>query len=207
MGRENFDAFLMQYFKHFAFQSITTDTFMAYLEDTLLKQYPDRLDKQRIEEWVLKPGIPDGAPVPASDAFDKVDSQRTAWLNGDKPAADIKTANWTTHEWLYFLNNMPSSLSAAQLKDLDSAFDLTNSHNNEIAHSWLMIAVQNEYKPAWPRLHDYLVEIGRNKLVKPLYRALSQTPEGKAFAKKAFEEAKPGYHPLTVHANEGFVED
>ncbi len=207
VGRENFDAFLMQYFKHFAFQSITTDTFMAYLEDILLKQYPDKLDKQRIEEWVFTPGIPDGAPVPASDAFDKVDSQRTAWLNGDKPAADIKTANWTTHEWLYFLNNMPSSLSAAQLKDLDSAFDLTNSHNNEIAHSWLMIAVQNEYKPAWPRLHDYLVEIGRNKLVKPLYRALSQTPEGKAFAKKAFEEAKPGYHPLTVHANEGFVED
>ena len=102
---------------------------------------------------------------------------------------------------------MPSSLSDEQLAELDSAFGLTESHNNEIAHSWLMIAVQNEYKPAYNRLHDYLVSIGRNKLVRPLYRELVKTPEGKAFAKQAFEEAKPGYHPMTVRANEGFFED
>ncbi|MED6321555.1 MAG: leukotriene A4 hydrolase C-terminal domain-containing protein, partial [Pseudomonadota bacterium] len=74
-----------------------------------------------------------------------------------------------------------------------------------IAHSWLMIAVENNYQPAYDRLYSYLVSIGRNKLVKPLYRELSKTPEGKAFAKRAFEEAKPGYHPLTVKANEGYV--
>ena len=126
---------------------------------------------------------------------------------------------WTTHNcrsgglvgilkmWktLYFLNNMPESLTDKQLTALDTAFSLTATQNNEIAHSWLMIAVANEYKPAYERLYSYLVSIGRNKLVKPLYRSLSQTPEGKAFAKKAFEEAKPGYHPLTIRANEGFV--
>ena len=68
-----------------------------------------------------------------------------------------------------------------------------------------MIAVHNEYQPAYDRLYDYLVSIGRNKLVKPLYRELSKTPQGKAFAQKAFAEAKPGYHPLTIKANEGFV--
>ena len=110
------------------------------------------------------------------------------------------------HEWLYFLNNMPEALTDAQLAALDEAFNLTQSSNNEIAHSWLMIAVNNNYEPAYERLYSYLVSIGRNKLVKPLYQALSKTEEGKAFAKKAFEEAKPGYHPLTVKANEGFVE-
>ncbi|GMM73613.1 M1 family metallopeptidase [Alteromonas gracilis] len=206
IGRENFDAFLMQYFKDFAFKSITTDTFIAYLDDTLLKQYPNELDAERIHTWIFEPGIPEGAPHPESDAFSKIDETRSAWLSGGIKAADIETGQWTVHEWLYFLNNMPESLSKAQLVELDSAFSLTSTKNNEIAHSWLMIAVENNYQPAFERLYSYLVSIGRNKLVKPLYRELSKTPEGKAFAKRAFEEAKPGYHPLTVKANEGYVE-
>lgn len=206
IGRENFDAFLMQYFKDFAFKSITTDTFIAYLDKTLLKQYPNELDAERIHTWIFEPGIPEGAPHPESDAFSKIDETRSAWLSGGIKAADIETGQWTVHEWLYFLNNMPESLSEAQLVELDSAFSLTSTKNNEIAHSWLMIAVENNYQPAFERLYSYLVSIGRNKLVKPLYRELSKTPEGKAFAKRAFEEAKPGYHPLTVKANEGYVE-
>ena len=196
----------MQYFEDFAFKSITTDTFLAYLDETLLVQYPDKLSKARIQKWVFEPGIPEGAPVPESDAFDKIDTTRKAWLAGEVDAANIDTEQWTVHEWLYFLNNMPKELSAEQLAALDAAFSLTTTQNNEIAHSWLMIAVANEYKPAYDRLYEYLVNIGRNKLVKPLYRSLSATPEGKAFAKRAFEEAKPGYHPLTIRANEGFVE-
>ena len=205
IGRENFDAFLMQYFQDFAFKSITTDTFIAYLEDTLLAQYPDKLDAKRINTWIFEPGIPQNAPKPESDAFVNIDKTRAAWLKGSVKAVDIDTTNWTVHEWLYFLNNMPTALSAQQLEKLDTAFALTSTQNNEIAHSWLMIAVANKYEPAYDRLYDYLVSIGRNKLVKQLYRELPKTPDGKAFAKRSFEEAKPGYHPLTVKANEGYV--
>jgi len=206
IGRDNFDKFLLEYFAAFTFKSITTDEFINYLDQTLLVTYADKLDRDRIQEWIFSPGIPAGAPVPQSDAFSKVDNERNAWLEGKKAAANIVTSSWTVHEWLYFLNNMPNALSAEQLAELDLAFALTASKNNEIAHSWLMIAVYNEYKPAYDRLYNYLVSIGRNKLVKPLYRELAKTPEGKAFAKKAFEEAKPGYHPLTISANAGFVD-
>ena len=206
IGRDNFDKFLLEYFAAFTFKSITTDEFINYLDQTLLVTYADKLDRDRIQEWIFSPGIPAGAPVPQSDAFSKVDNERNAWLEGNKAAANIVTSSWTVHEWLYFLNNMPNALSAEQLAELDLAFALTASKNNEIAHSWLMIAVYNEYKPAYDRLYNYLVSIGRNKLVKPLYRELAKTPEGKAFAKKAFEEAKPGYHPLTISANAGFVD-
>ncbi|WP_100642993.1 M1 family metallopeptidase [Alteromonas facilis] len=205
VGRENFDQFLLAYFEAFAFKSITTDEFIAYLDKTLLADYPQQLSKARIEEWIFAPGIPADAPVPESDAFSKIDNARQAWLEGARAAGDINTEQWTVHEWLFFLNNLPDVLSNEQLADLDTAFGLTSSKNNEIAHSWLMIAVKNEYKPAYDRLYEYLTTIGRNKLVKPLYRALSQTEEGKAFARKAFEQAKPGYHPLTIKANEGFV--
>lgn len=206
IGRDNFDQFLLDYFDAFAFKSITTDEFIAYLDNTLLKTYSNELSKTRIQEWIFAPGIPQDAPVPSSDAFVFVDNERDAWLSGDIPVTDIISETWTVHQWLYFLNNMPNELSPQQLAELDATFAFTQSKNNEIAHSWLMIAVSNEYKPAYDRLYSYLTSIGRNKLVKPLYEALSKTPEGKAFAKKAFEEAKPGYHPLTIRANEGFVD-
>jgi leukotriene-A4 hydrolase len=206
VGRENFDQFLLGYFETFAFKSITTDQFVSYLEQTLLKEHSDQLSKQRIEQWIYQPGIPEDAPVPESDAFSIVDQARDAWLAGTIQADEINSEKWVVHQWLYFLNNMPEKLSQEQLADLDKVFALTNSKNNEIAHSWLLISVNNWYQPAFIRLHDYLTSIGRNKLVKPLYKALSQTPEGKVMAQKAFAEAKAGYHPLTVKANEGFVQ-
>ncbi|MGO4891379.1 leukotriene A4 hydrolase C-terminal domain-containing protein [Flavobacterium sp. W21_SRS_FM6] len=206
VGRAEFDKFLLAYFKHFNFQSITTDEFVAYLQDTLVKEHSDVLSMGRINEWIHSPGVPENAPVPQSDAFTVVDQARADWLAGAIEAKDIKVKEWVTHQWLYFLNNMPEKLSQKQLAELDDAFDLTQSHNNEIAHSWLLISVNNWYEPAFTRLHEYLVSIGRNKLVKPLYKALSHTAEGKKMAQKAFTEAKDGYHPLTVKANEGFVE-
>jgi leukotriene A-4 hydrolase/aminopeptidase len=206
VGRKNFDQFLLSYFEKFAFKSITTDQFVSYLEQTLLKDHSDKLSIARIEQWIFQPGIPEGAPVPESDAFSIVDQARDAWLAGKIQADEINSEKWVVHQWLYFLNNMPEILSQEQLADLDKAFALTNSKNNEIAHSWLLISVTNWYQPAFNRLHDYLTSIGRNKLVKPLYKALSQTQEGKVMAQKAFSEAKAGYHPLTIKANEGFVE-
>lgn len=206
IGRDNFDAFLLQYFEDFSFKSITTDQFVEYVNVNLIDKYPAKLDPARIQEWIFAPGIPEGAPVPESNAFVLIDDARSAWLAADITADSIDTQNWTVHEWLYFLNNMPEKLSAEQLAELDSTFNLTASSNNEIAHSWLLMSIKNWYQPAFERLHNYLVSIGRNKLVKPLYRELSKTAEGKVMARKAFEQAKPGYHPLTVKANEGFMQ-
>lgn len=206
IGRDNFDRFLLNYFEAFAFKSITTDEFIRYLDKTLLNDHPDKLDKLRIQEWIFEPGLPAGHPIPDSNAFVLIDNVRADWLSGKTKASSIQTDQWTVHEWLYFLNNLPEILTFEQLAELDSAFGLTGGQNNEIVHSWLLISVENEYQPAYDRLYSYLTSIGRNKLVKPLYRALSKTPEGKRFAKRAFEKAKSGYHPLTVKANEGFVE-
>jgi len=205
IGRDNFDAFLRDYFKEFAFQSITTDQFLDHLKTTLLVDHADKLDIERVNQWVFEAGLPNDAPSPTSDAFSIVDMARSNWLAGELAADKIDTAAWTVHQWLYFLNNMPETMNNDNMLALDAAFDLTNSKNNEIAHSWLLMSVKNWYEPALPRLHEYLTSIGRNKLVKPLYRELAKTDQGKALGRKAFEQAKPGYHPLTVKANEGFM--
>ncbi|WP_226664526.1 M1 family metallopeptidase [Microbulbifer aggregans] len=204
VGRENFDKFLLDYFNHFAFQSITTEDFVKYLNNTLVKQYPDKVDAERINQWIFEPGIPEGAPHPQSDAFTKLDPIRQQWLNGESKASDIDTSGWTFHQWKYFLDGMPEKLSEEQLKELDETFKLTQSKNNEIAFSWLMIAVRNDYEPANARLEDFLVSIGRNKFLRPLYRNLVENGKTDE-AKRIFEKAKPGYHPLTVKVNSKII--
>jgi leukotriene A-4 hydrolase/aminopeptidase len=204
VGREAFDAFLLDYFDRFQFQSLTTEAFLAHLEQTLAAAHPEAVDLARVRSWIYEPGIPDGAPAPTSDAFARIHPVRDAWLAGDVAAADIDTADWTFHEWKYFLDGMPSQLADAQLAALDEAFRLTEAGNNEIAFSWLRIAIRNDYAPANDRLEDFLVQIGRNKFVSPLYRGLVDAGR-REDAQRIFELARPGYHPLTVKLNSAIV--
>jgi len=205
IGRRDFDQFLLKYFEHFAFQSITTSQFEAYLEQELLSAYPDAISAERLKAWIHQPGIPSGAPKPRSPAFDVVDEARSEWLKGLISAAEIPSQEWVFHQWMHFLNGMPEELTLENMRELDAVYDFTNSRNNEIAHVWLMLAVKHWYEHAFNRLHNYLVTIGRNKLVKPLYRELAKTNEGRAFGAKAFAQARDGYHPLTVKTNLPFV--
>jgi leukotriene-A4 hydrolase len=204
-GRERFDGFLKGYFDHFAFKSITTEQFLGYLQENLLDKYPGVVSREQVNAWVFGPGLPSDAVLPATTLFATVDEARTAWLAGRLPAKKLGT-DWNTQQWLYFLENMPPTLSAVQLAELDKADGFTKSGNAEIAHSWLKLVIANDYQPSYPRLEEYLKSIGRTKLVKPLYEALMKSTSGKEFAKRVFAKAKPGYHPETVAAVEAIVD-
>ena len=204
IGRDNFDQFLRGYFDDFNFQSISTEDFEAYVDEKLLKIYPTKLSAERFAQWIHQPGLLADAPKPQSDAFDIVDAQRTSWLDGSLDTAAINTEGWISHEWKYFLDGMPNKMDAGQMAALDKQFAFTQAGNNEVAHSWLMIAVRNQYQPAYPRLRSFLVGIGRNKFLRPLYRALKETGQ-LSIAQEIFEQAKPGYHPLSVKINSKIV--
>jgi leukotriene A-4 hydrolase/aminopeptidase len=197
-GREKFDKFVRGYFDAHAFQSITTETFVAYLQKNLLNQNPNLIALTDVEEWIYKAGLPKNAPVPQSDAFAKVEAQSQNWLGGKLAAKDIKTQTWTTQEWLHFLTNLPQNLSAEKMAELDKAFNLTTRGNSEIAFQWLLMSIKNNYTAANPRLEEFLTTIGRRKFVKPLFEELAKTPEGTKRANAIYTKARPGYHPITV---------
>ena len=204
-GRERFDQFVRGYFDHFAFHSITTADFLDYLKKNLLDQNPQLAARVPVEPWIAQPGLPSSAPQPKSDAFSKVEQQATSWLKGETPAARLSTSGWTTQEWLHFLKFLPEKLSREQMEQLDNAFKLTRSGNSEIAHQWLLMAIHNEYQAAYPRLEEYLISVGRQKLIKPLYQELVKTPEGKKRAQSIYQKARPGYHPIAVKAMDEIV--
>lgn len=224
-GRPRFDRFLRSYFDHFAFQSITTDQFLDYLKTNLLNKYSSLAARVPVDEWINRPGIPASAPSPTSSAFAKVEEQAKRWMSGEVAASAIDTAKWTTQEWLHFLRSLPLRetpgtsgtaagstatnrddldtrslvvLDAQKMAELDQAFHFTQTGNSEIAFQWLMMSIKNRYEPAYPRLEEFLMTIGRRKFIKPLYEELAKTPEGKERAVAIYRRARATYHPISV---------
>ncbi|HEX8639281.1 MAG TPA: leukotriene A4 hydrolase C-terminal domain-containing protein, partial [Pyrinomonadaceae bacterium] len=161
VGREKFDRFVRGYFDNHAFQSITTETFMDYLYENLVRQRighgVDRIPVEAtlkmadINEWIEKAGLPKNAPQPQSDAFQKVEAQANNYSSGKIAASAVQSKNWTTQEWLHFLKTMPEKLGATRMAELDKAFNLTKIGNSEIAFQWLLMSVKNDYAAAYPR--------------------------------------------------------
>ncbi len=197
-GRERFDRFLRGYFDHFAFQSITTEDFLAYLRANLLDPNPEIATRVPIEEWIEKPGLPASAPRPKSDALALVESAAASWKDGKVRAAELPTREWSTHEWLHFLRALPPAMPKEKLAELDAAFHLTDAGNSEITNQWLLLAIASGYEPAYPRLERFLTAMGRRKFLKPLYEELVKTEEGKARALAIYRKARPTYHPIAV---------
>ena len=100
----------------------------------------------------------------------------------------------------------PRELADSRLSELDAAFGLTWSGNSEIAHAWLLVATRSGYAQANERLQEYLVTIGRWKLIRPLYEALAETPEGRARALAIYRTARPVYHPIAVDTIDQILE-
>ncbi len=189
---------MRSYFDHFAFQSITTSDFLAYLKENLFDRGRQFEGLVPIQEWIYEPGMPAGAPQPRSEAFVKVEEQANRWLEEKISAAQLQANNWTTHEWLHFLRHLPKMFEAKRMAELDQFLHLTESGNSEITHQWLLMAIRNDYTPAFDRLKEFLITTGREKLIKPLYEELAKSIDGKRIALAIYREARHGYHPLVV---------
>jgi leukotriene-A4 hydrolase len=204
VGREQFDRFLAKYFTEYSFKTITTETFLAYMDTVLLKGNDDFKKKVNIKAWVYGSGIPDDCPRAKQDRFMKVDAERDRFLT-DTPPADLATVNWTTHEWLQFLRKMPPALSALQMKKLDDAFNLTNAGNSEIADLWFIMSVRANYTPAFGAMEQFLSSVGRRKFLEPLYGEMMKSQGKEEMAKRLYARYRKNYHPLAQESLDRLV--
>ncbi|TWI60515.1 aminopeptidase N [Pseudoduganella lurida] len=195
-GREVFDPFLRGWFDQHAFQSATTEQFLAYLRTNLLDKHPEVITQAELDEWLYGPGIPANAKRVVSQRFLAVDAQRDAWLKGEQPTADLTARSWIATEWMHFLNDIDGKASVAQLRELDQTFNLKNSRNNEIAYRFYLASVHAGYDVR-EQLNAFLMSVGRQKFVLPLYTALLKNPQDAAWAKGVYAKARAHYHPET----------
>jgi leukotriene-A4 hydrolase len=197
VGRETFDAFLKEYFAAHAFKTITTTQFIDYLNANLIKGDQALAEEIGVDRWIYEPGLPTDFPKIESERFMAVDKVIKEYKGGKAPAM-LATKEWSTHEWLHFLRNLPEDISATQMAELDKAFSFTKTGNSEIACVWLTMAVDNQYAAAYPAVDKFLVTVGRRKFLVPLYKAMTQSEEGKLMALDIYTRARKNYHSVST---------
>ncbi len=205
-GRKRFDEFMLAYFNSHAFKSLGTANFIVYLKANLTDKYPNIVGNEEINEWIFEQGLPSYVPRPTSDAFGKIDVQISSLIADEITLKQLPTKKWTLHEWLHFINNLPVDISIDRMAELDKAYNLTNSTNAEIAHAWYLLSLRAGYDEVLPAMSKYLVDIGRRKLIVPLYKKLAESEKGKAWAKEVYLKARPGYHPLAQGTVDAILE-
>ena len=174
------------------------------LRERLWADNPQAAPKIDLNAWLHKPGLPAGHADFQSAKLSAVDAQAQAWLSGKIPAKDLKTTDWSTHEWVHLLDRLPKNLTGEQARQLDEALKLTESENCEIAQRWLALGIQAGYEPALSRADAFLATIGRRKCLMPLYEAFaeSKSPEIRKRGEAIFRKAKPFYHAISADSVE-----
>ena len=203
MGRKQFDTFLTYYFNDHAFQSINTEAFVAYINKNLIKGDKVLADKIKLNDWIYKPGIPSNIITPDSEDFNAIDAIQKTWRKTGIKGLSQKIKS--TNEKQHFIDYLPEDLTATEMTTIDKEFNFTNGGNFVVKRQWFIIAIQHQYKVAYPAIEQFLTSYSRTYSLTPLYKEMIKTTEGKVWAKQIYAKAKSGYHATTVHEIESFL--
>ena len=196
VGRKKFDAFLTAYFNSHAFQSITTEDFVKYFNENLIKGDKALADKIKAEEWIYKSDIPNNIITPVSDDFNAIDGIQKSWRKTGIIGLSQKIQS--TNEKQHFIDYLPNDLTVSEMAQIDAEFHFTYKGNFVIKRQWFVQAIRHQYKPAYAAIEQFMIATSRTGSLQTLYKEMVKTPEGKIWAKQIFEKAKSGYHLTTV---------
>jgi leukotriene-A4 hydrolase len=199
VGREKFDAFLRGYFDSHAFQSLTTEQFLDYLNKNLIKGDNALEDKLEINKWVYGPGVPSNVAAVGSERFKVIDNLLASWRKTGS-AKGLSKVIVSSNEKRYFISQLPENLTAKEMSVLDAEFGFTASNNTDIQLAWYELAIRHHYTAADARIKAYLLENGRMWHIIPLYKEMVATPAGLKTAREIYKLARPNYHPMTYLA-------
>ncbi|WP_433765248.1 leukotriene A4 hydrolase C-terminal domain-containing protein [Flavobacterium ginsenosidimutans] len=203
VGRDKFDPFIKNYFDSHAFKSITTEDFVKYLNENLIKGDKALADKIQLDNWIYKPGIPSNILPVSSAEFDAIDAiQKSRRETG---VVGLSKKIITTAEKQHFIDHLPADITAKEMEAIDKEFNFTKGGNFIIKRQWFVQAIRHQYKVADPAIEQFLIGISRTGSVMMLYKEMVKTPEGKVWAKQIFDKAKSGYHATTIQAVEGVL--
>jgi aminopeptidase N len=203
VGREKFDVFIKNYFDAHAFKSITTEDFVKYINENLIKGDKALADKIKLEDWIYKPGIPSNITPVSSADFDAIDAIQKSWR--ETGVAGLSKKITTTAEKQHFIDHLPDDITSKEMEAIDKEFNFTNGGNFIIKRQWFVQAIRHQYKAANPTIEQFLIGSSRTGSVMMLYKEMAKTPEGKTWAKQIFDKAKSGYHATTIQAFESVV--
>lgn len=203
VGREKFDVFIKNYFDAHAFKSITTEDFVKYLNENLIKGDKALADKIQLEDWIYKPGIPANITPVSSPEFDAIDQIQKTWRQTGVKGLSQKITS--TPEKQHFIDNLPTDITPKEMQELDTEFNFTKGGNFIIKRQWFVPSIRYKYTAAYPAIEQFLLTSSRTGSVMMLYKEMAKTPEGKKWAQQIFDKAKSGYHATTIQSVEDLL--
>ncbi len=194
MGREKWDNFVKNYFTSHSFQVMDTERFLELLKAELTQEQIATID---IDAWVYGPGLPENCPKPAATRFERAETAIKAFTDKGVIPASTKMNEWSTHEWIRFINGLPKDITEEQLAALDTHFEFSQSGNSEILAAWFQPTIKNHYKPVYPKVEEFLISVGRRKFLTPTYEAMKNSGQLE-WAQKVYSKARPNYHFVAI---------
>jgi aminopeptidase N len=212
-GRDKFDLFLKSYFKHYAFKTINTETFINYLNSTLLE--PNDLEFNS-DEWIYEKGLPDNCLKIVSTRFEQINLLADRFSAGEdifkkeikwikikgrkrkkKQINQLTRDKYIAQEWQLFIRRLPKKIDPELMRNLDKNLNFKNWGNAEIMNEWYILGINSGYEDIRPNMEKFLMKVGRRKYIAPIYQELTKTPENLIWARAVFEKAKNNYHYIS----------
>ena len=223
VGRIKFDEFINTYFQKYAFKTISSAEFVAYLEKNLLSR--NKIDFNH-KEWIYKEGLPKNCLQIKSVRLDKMNELANKFAQGEaifKPVITyekirikgrnkknrivnkLERKDFIVQEWQTFIRALPKSISKEKLKIIDNNLGFKNCGNSEIMMEWYTKALENNYTEINGEIEDFVTKVGRRKYLMPIYSAMnSSNPK---LAESIFNKVKHRYHAVSRNSIEELLKE
>jgi leukotriene-A4 hydrolase len=210
-GPDAFNPFLRAYIERFAYKTLTTDDFKAFVYE-FFAEHKDGLDQIAWDEWFYGEGLGPVGDVTYDDTIRSgIRAVAQAWVEGDPSdmtATSHGVSEWGASEHIGFLDVLsdyaeefgkrtPAAVIHPDvLRCLGRVYGYASSGNAEIRFRFLKLCLASGCEEAVAGAVDMLKTQGRMKFVRPLFRALNAVVFGQEAAKATFESHGNSYHPI-----------
>ncbi|KAK3270653.1 leukotriene A-4 hydrolase, variant 2 [Cymbomonas tetramitiformis] len=207
-GAEKFEPFFREHIQRYANSTVDSLQFKAFF----IEYFKGTKGIEAIDwdAWLYGPGMP-----PVENQFDgslmqQADALASTWHLGDVmgigggnfegcSAQDIE--GWEGEQVVAFLEKLlelrsMTALHPTTVRRMDDLYKFSASRNSEIRHAWFRLNIKAGCEEVIPHVTKFLVEQGRMKYIRPLYRALFNSQMGRKTALDTFTKHQGIYHPI-----------
>uniref|UniRef100_A0A6Q2Y1B1 Leukotriene A(4) hydrolase n=1 Tax=Esox lucius TaxID=8010 RepID=A0A6Q2Y1B1_ESOLU len=202
-GPEIFMGFVKSYIQRYAYSSVTTEEWKAYLF-TYFKEKVDILNNVDWTAWMYTPGMPPVKPQYDTTLADACIALCKRWLKATEgdlgcfSEADVKTLS--THQLIEFLSLLlqEEPLPLSHVKRMQEVYNLNSLQNSEIRFRWLRLCVRSKWEDAVVMALKMATEQGRMKFTRPLFREVYNFEKYREKAVCVFKARRAAMHPVTA---------
>ncbi|EFA75862.1 leukotriene A4 hydrolase [Heterostelium album PN500] len=202
VGVTEFEAWLKSYIAHFAYQSITAEQMKNYFINYFTeKGMADAIAVVDWQSWFNNPGMPHNQVAFTCQLAEQAKELAKKWIatkgDGIESASDFQAFN--SQQTILFLDTLlvltaNDHLPVDAIEKMDKLYHLTETRNAEYRAKWYSLCLQSGITRIQPLVAKFLVEQGRMKFVRPLYRELNKV--NRELAVSTFTTHRNFYHNI-----------